>query len=891
MTSHTDPPDRLASGLGYWRLDRVVPADHLKRLPFVVRVFLENALRRLGRGTEQKHVDMLAAWPNGAREEFPFFPARVIFQDFTGVPCVADLAAVRAAVARLGGDATKVNPLIPGDLVVDHSVLVDVFGRADAFKRNVEMEYDRNRERYAFLRWAQQSFHGLQIVPPGAGIVHQVNLEFLGRVVHEAGGVAFPDTLLGTDSHTTMIGGLGVLGWGVGGIEAEAALLGEPVTLLTPTVVGMKLHGRLPEGATATDFVLAMTELLRRHGVVGKFVEFHGDGLDSLTVPDRATIANMSPEYGATEGIFPVDAQVLTYLRGTGRDDSLVALVEEYTKANGMFRETGDPDPSYDEHLEFDLASVEPSLAGPKRPQDRTGLPGVRTAFRRELDTLLGSPPGGGGTAVAEAPAIRRTRVQTGDGAVELADGSVVIAAITSCTNTSNPSVMVGAGLLARNALARGLRTPPTVKTSLAPGSPVVMDYLRSAGLVEPLEGLGFFLVGFGCTTCIGNSGPLPDTIANAIDENDFACVAVLSGNRNFEGRIHPQVRMSFLASPPLVVAYALAGTVDVDLTSDPLGLDADGAPVYLRDIWPSAEEVAKTVAASMDPASYVERKKHLWDGDENWNSLPVPEGDLYAWDPTSTYITEPPFVADTGREPDAVRDIASARCLVYVGDSVTTDHISPAGAIKAASPAGEWLKAHAVTPDKLHSYGARRGHHDVMVRGTFANIRLRNKLVPGVEGGYTAHLPDGEQTTIFDAAERYRADGVPLIIIAGKEYGSGSSRDWAAKGVKLLGVQAVIAESYERIHRSNLAQMGVLPLQFADDPAALNLTGRETFDIAGLTGDLQPGQTIAVVAHREDGTELRFDTVSRLDAPTEVRYFREGGILPHVVRKMLAAG
>jgi aconitate hydratase len=893
--------DRLQTAggaAGLWRLDRVIEPGRLARLPFIVRVFMENVVRHIGRGTDESHVAALSAWPQGEHGEIPFFPARVIFQDFTGVPVVADLAAIRAAVARLGGDPARVNPLIPGDLVVDHSVLVDVFGVRTAFERNVEMEYERNRERYAFLRWAQQSFHGLSIVPPGSGIVHQVNLEFLSPVVmtaeHDGERVAYPDTLVGTDSHTTMIGGLGVLGWGVGGIEAEAALLGEPVTLLTPVVVGVRLSERLREGATATDFVLTMTELLRKHGVVGKFVEFFGDGLDGLTVPDRATISNMSPEYGATEGIFPVDDQTLAYLRATGRSDDVVDLAERYAKEQGLFRRTGDPDPTYSESIEFDLDTVEPSLAGPKRPQDRVGLPGVRRAFRDELTAMRtgdGVPPPGGGTAVAEAPSITRVRVEGPTGAEELADGSVVIAAITSCTNTSNPSVMVGAGLLARNAVARGLSTKPTVKTSLAPGSPVVIDYLKRAGLIDPLEKLGFYLVGFGCTTCIGNSGPLPPEVAAAVDENDLSVVAVLSGNRNFEGRIHPQVRMSFLASPPLVVAYALAGTVDVDLTADPLGLDGDGRPVYLRDIWPSSSDIAETIAASMDPEAYRARRGHIFEGEERWNSLPVPEGSLYAWDSQSTYITEPPFVSGIGLSAPTVTDIAGARVLVSVGDSVTTDHISPAGSIKAGSPAALWLEERGVTKDKLHSYGARRGHHEVMVRGTFANIRLRNKLAPGTEGGVTVHLPDREETTIFDAAERYRAEGVPLLVLAGKEYGAGSSRDWAAKGTALLGVRAVIAESYERIHRSNLAQMGVLPLEFppGQNAESLGLDGSETYELTGIAGDLKPGAAVHIVARADGGGRVvEFDAVSRLDTPTEVRYFSEGGILPYVVRRML---
>ena len=890
--------------VGFVPLTRAADEETLRGLPYVIRIFLENALRKLGDGTEQEHVEALAGWPGTGHREIPFFPARVVLQDFTGVPVVADLAAMRAAVARLGGDPARVNPRIPGDLVIDHSVIVDVFRSPQAFARNVEMEYERNGERYAFLRWAQQAFNDFSVLPPGAGIVHQVNLEHLGKVVMTADRdgetVAYPDTLVGTDSHTTMIGGLGILGWGVGGIEAEAALVGEPVTLLTPEVVGLRLTGEMEEGITATDLVLAVTELLRRHGVVGKFVEFFGPGLHTLTVPDRATIANMSPEYGATEGIFPVDVQTLAYLRGTGRDEDLVDLVERYTKAQGIFHEPDDPEPTYSELLEFDLSSLEPSLAGPKRPQDRVSLAGVRGAFRSELAEQR-TPVHSGSPARGESPAehveerpepeIRRIQVQMDEGAEALADGSVVIAAITSCTNTSNPSVMVASGLLARNAVERGLTVGPTVKTSLAPGSPVVMDYLRNAGLIEPLERLGFSLVGFGCTTCIGNSGPLPEPVAQAIDEHGIAGVAVLSGNRNFEGRIHPQVRMSFLASPPLCVAYALAGTADVNLTEDPIGLDRDGTPVYLREIWPSNDEVARVVNEAMDPNAYRERYGQIFEGDDRWKALAVPEGDLYAWDPESTYITEPPFVGDIGPEPEPVEDIRGGRVLVSVGETVTTDHISPAGSIPADSPAGRWLQDRGVPKLQLHSYGARRGHHEVMVRGTFGNIRLRNQLAAGAEGGVTTHLPSGEQTTIFEAAERYRQEGTPLLVLAGHEYGAGSSRDWAAKGTQLLGVKAVIAQSFERIHRSNLAQMGVLPLQFSDGESrdSLGLDGTEVYDIEGV-GDVEPGATLPVLARRENGTEVRFEVRCRLDTPTEVRYFRHGGILPAVVRELAKA-
>jgi len=881
--------DTAAGPVSYWPLTEAAEPDRIARLPFVVRVFLENVLRNQGRGTDPDHVALLLGFPEAPAEEFPFHPARVVLQDFTGVPAVADLAALRAAVDRLGGDPEAVNPKIPVDLVIDHSVQVDAFGSGSAFARNVELEFERNRERYAFLRWAQKAFDRFRVVPPGAGIVHQVNLEYLAHVVFTAEQdgttVSYPDTLLGTDSHTTMIGGLGVLGWGVGGIEAEAAMLGEPIGMLVPTVVGVRLDGAMPEGSTATDLVLAITELLRAYGVVGKFVEFYGPGLESLTVADRATISNMSPEYGATEGIFPIDAQTITYLRNTGREEGHVDLVERYARAQGLFHEPNAPDPVFNEHLTFDLASLEPSLAGPRRPQDRVALAGVGQRFRDELPRFKSSA-GGGAVDIRRKtePALTQATVALNGDSAQLSDGSVVIAAITSCTNTSNPSVMVGAGLLARNAVERGLSVSPTVKTSMAPGSPVVMDYLTNAGLVGPLEALGFHLVGFGCTTCIGNSGPLTDTIAAAIDANDLTCAAVLSGNRNFEGRIHPQVRMSFLASPPLVVAYALAGSVNIDLSTDPIGHDRQGNPVYLREIWPSSEEIATTVGASMDPEAFRKRYGQIFDGDERWKALPTPEGSLYQWDAGSTYIAQPPFVEETVMDAPPVTDIKDARVLVYVGDSVTTDHISPAGPIAATSPAGEWLTERGVERGRLHSYGARRANHEVMVRGTFANIRLRNEIGQDKEGGYTTHLPTGELVTIFEAADRYRADGTPLVVLAGLEYGSGSSRDWAAKGTLLLGVRAVLAASYERIHRTNLIQMGVLPLELPDTPQALGLTGAETIDIEGL-GDLAPGRDVPVV-FRSDGRERVIVTQARIDTQTELRYFREGGILPSVVRE-----
>jgi aconitate hydratase len=890
--------DTAAGTVSYWPLDEVLEPGELARLPYVVRIFLENVLRHQRKGTSEEHIRLLADWPATSGAEFPYFPARVILQDFTGVPAVADLAALRSAVARLGGQPRAVNPKIPVDLVIDHSVIVDAFGNSAAFAHNVELEFERNRERYAFLRWAQEAFERFRVVPPGAGIVHQVNLEYLAPVVvmdqPHRNTVAYPDTLVGTDSHTTMIGGLGVVGWGVGGIEAEAAMLGEPLGMLLPIVVGVRLDGTMPEGATATDLVLAVTELLRGHGVVGKFVEFFGPGLRSLSVADRATISNMSPEYGATEGIFPIDAQTIAYLRNSGRDESHIDLVERYAKAQGLFHTIDAPEPVFNETLSFDLASLEPSLAGPRRPQDRVAIAGLGERFRNELEKM--SPRGGSGGRSHERRSLpvsvsgQRQTSANGGSPTDLTDGSVVIAAITSCTNTSNPSVMVGAGLLARNAVERGLRVAPTVKTSIAPGSPVVVDYLTNAGLIEPLEALGFYLVGFGCTTCIGNSGPLSDPIAEAIDHNQLACAAVLSGNRNFEGRIHPQVKMSFLASPPLVVAYALAGTVDTDLTTEPIGNDRDGNPVYLRDIWPTSEQIAQTVAAAMDPQAFRNRYGQIFDGDERWNALPVPKGSLYEWEPSSTYLAEPPFVRDTQVEPPAVQDIENARALVYVGDSVTTDHISPAGVIAATSPAGDWLKQRGVDPQHLHSYGARRGNHEVMVRGTFANIRLRNEIADGKEGGYTTHFPTGEVVTVFEAAERYRREGTPLIIWAGREYGTGSSRDWAAKGTQLLGVRAVLAASYERIHRANLVQMGVLPLELPDTPQALGLTGREGVSIRGLAA-LEPGATVAVVTSDPDtGQERTIEARSRVDTKAELGYFRAGGILASVVREKARA-
>ncbi len=858
----------------------------VSRLPYSIKILLEAALRQLdGFTITEQDVTTLAGWPQGAAErEIPYKPARVILQDFTGVPSVVDLAAMRAAVARLGGNPQRINPVVPVDLVIDHSVQVDLFGSPLALQFNAEREFERNRERYEFLRWGQQAFDNFRVVPPATGIVHQVNLEYLARVVQtqEMGDetLAFPDTLIGTDSHTTMINGLGVLGWGVGGIEAEAVMLGQPMYMLMPQVVGLRLTGRLREGVTATDLVLTVTHMLRQKGVVGKFVEFYGPGLDTLSLPDRATIANMAPEYGATIGFFPVDDETLAYLRHTGRSPELVDLVERYCKDQGLFRTASTPDPLFSETLELDLSTVEASLAGPKRPQDRIPLREARQAYRSAI--------GHNG--------YRRAMVEVDGVQAEIGDGAVVIAAITSCTNTSNPSVMIGAGLLAKKAVERGLRVPPTVKTSLAPGSKVVTRYLGEAGLMPYLEALRYHVVGYGCTTCIGNSGPLPEPIAEAIREHDLTVAAVLSGNRNFEGRIHPLARLSYLASPPLVIAYALAGTVDIDLTRDPLGHAPDGQPIYLRDIWPSAEEIAETIRRSLKPEMFAEEYHDVFDGNEAWNAMAVPQGDLYAWDPTSTYIQEPPFFADLALDVPAPQDIRGARVLAMLGDSVTTDHISPAGAIPITSPAGQYLIAHGVEPRDFNSYGSRRGNHEVMMRGTFANTRLRNLLVPDVEGGVTIYLPpgaasreQGEQMTIYDAAMRYKAKGTPLIVIAGKEYGTGSSRDWAAKGTALLGVRAVLAESFERIHRSNLVGMGVLPLQFktGENAQTLGLTGYEVYDIEGL-GDLQPRQEVSVRARRADGTVLTFTMICRIDSPVEVKYYRNGGILHAVLRDMM---
>jgi aconitate hydratase len=863
------------------------------RLPMTVKVLLEGLLRAAAGGAvSEESVRALAAWPAppppGA--EVPYRPSRVLLQDFTGVPAVVDLAAMRSAMQRVGKDASRIDPLVPADLVIDHSVQVDVFGSNDAYDRNLEREYERNHERYALLRWAQQAFHNFSVVPPGMGICHQVNLEYLARVVHvrdhDGGRIAIPDTLVGTDSHTTMVNGLGVLGWGVGGIEAEAALLGQPMFLSTPLVLGVRFSGQLPVGSTATDLVLTLTEMLRRHGVVGKFVEFCGTGLSSLSVADRATMSNMCPEYGATSALFPVDAQTLRYLEMTNRPRDHVDLVERYCRTQGLFRTDESETPEFTELLELDLGSVEPSVAGPRRPQDRVALPRIWESFTKAFPVESargddGAPAAetesGGGAVVAVRPAA------------QVEHGSVVIAAITSCTNTSNPSVMVAAGLLAKKAVELGLQAAPAVKPSLAPGSRVVTDYLQRAGLLEPLEKLGFFLVGYGCTTCIGNSGPLASPeIEAAVEQKSLNVAAVLSGNRNFEARIHPLVRASYLASPPLVVAFALAGTVDIDLDRDPIGRTPDGRDVHLRELWPSPEEVAATVEECVRGEMFEREYAHIFDGDEHWHRMKSPTGPIYEWDPQSTYVREPPFFSEMADDAQGVRDIEAARVLVLFGDSVTTDHISPAGSISPASPAGRYLVEHGVERHEFNSYGSRRGNHEVMVRGTFANIRLRNRLA-SQEGYWTTHQPDGEEMTIYDASLRYRDENVPLVVLAGREYGSGSSRDWAAKGPLLLGVRAVIAESFERIHRSNLVGMGVVPLEFerGQGVEALGLTGRESFSIGGLAR-LQPRASLDVEVTREDGSTTSFRALARVDNQTELDYLQHGGVLSMVLRQLM---
>jgi len=889
----------------------------VSRLPYSLRILLENLLRREdGRSVRADEIEKLARWDpkKTPDDEIAFMPARVLMQDFTGVPAVVDLAAMRDAMQGMGGDPTTVNPLLPAELVIDHSVIVDEFGTSTAFQANADLEFQRNRERYALLRWAQQTFRGFRVVPPDTGIVHQVNLEYLARVVftsEEREPQAYPDTLVGTDSHTTMINGLGVLGWGVGGIEAEAAMLGQPVSMLIPQVVGFRLTGKLAEGATATDLVLTVTEMLRKKGVVGNFVEFYGPGIATLPVADRATIGNMAPEYGATVGIFPVDQETIRYLEFTGRPKEQVQLVEAYMKEQGLFHSGTSPEPAYSDTLALDLSTVEPSLAGPRRPQDRVALRDVPRNFQLVLPTLVkptspiappsdvrnhweaeGGQPFGGSTAVAAPP---RTHVDlTIDGTnCKLRHGSVVIAAITSCTNTSNPSVMLAAGLVAKKAVERGLTSQPWVKTSLAPGSKVVTDYLQQAGLMRYLEQLRFHLVGYGCTTCIGNSGPLPEPVSAAVAEGELVVCAVLSGNRNFEGRIQQEVRANYLASPPLVVAYALAGRIDLDLQTDPLGTGKDGKPVYLRDIWPSAKEVDDLIRSSIKSAMFHKEYGEVFAGDARWRDLPVPAGDRFAWEPESTYIRRAPYFDGMPKTPGPITDIRDGRILCLLADSITTDHISPAGSIRKTSPAGRYLVERGVEPKDFNSYGSRRGNHEVMVRGTFANVRLKNLLAPGTEGPVTLHLPDGEQMTIYEASVKYQADRVPLLVIAGKEYGAGSSRDWAAKGPRLLGVRAVIAQSYERIHRSNLVGMGILPLQFLPGatPETLRLTGKETFDLTGLAGLLTEGfprgKELTVTATRPDASTTQFPTTVRIDTPQELQYYRHGGILEYVLRQL----
>ncbi len=851
----------------------------LAKLPFSLRILLENLLRcEDGRSVRPNDIRALAGWtPNAAQKEIAFMPARVLLQDFTGVPAIVDLATMREAVKRMGGNPARINPLFPAELVIDHSVQVDKFGEANAFGLNAELEFQRNVERYAFLRWGQTAFKNFKVVPPDTGICHQVNLEYLARVVcampYGNRFEAYPDSVVGTDSHTTMVNALGVFGWGVGGIEAEAAMLGQPSSMLIPEVVGFRLHGKLREGATATDLVLTVTEILRKKGVVGKFVEFYGTGLSTLSVPDRATIANMAPEYGATMGFFPVDSETLAYLQFTGRAHEHIALVEAYCKEQSLFRTDSTPDPIFSDKLELDLGSVEPTVAGPKRPQDRVALRNAKSSF----------------TKVVEGAPQKHIQVRNNGDSFDFSSGAVVIAAITSCTNTSNPSLMLGAGLLAKKAVERGLQVKPWVKTSLAPGSKVVTDYLAAAGLTPFLEKLKFHLVGYGCTTCIGNSGPLSDAISAAIKENNLVAVAVLSGNRNFEGRIHPLVRANYLASPPLVVAYALAGRMDLDLTSEPLGNDKSGKPVFLSDIWPTPQEIETTVRSAVTTGMYTKQYSEVYEGDAHWKGMRVPQGDLYQWDPKSTYIKLPPFFENMPKTPPPLADVHAARVLAILGDSVTTDHISPAGSIPVDSPAGKYLIANGVKAHEFNSYGARRGNHEVMVRGTFGNIRLRNQLAPGTEGGWTLYLPGSEKMSIYDAAVKYREAGVPLVVIAGKEYGSGSSRDWAAKGTRLLGVRAVIAESYERIHRSNLIGMGVMPLEFkaGENRESLGLTGHEIFDIEGIAS-LAPGKSISVRAKSEAGKTKQFSVIARADTPEEVSYYHHGGILQYVLRQML---
>ncbi|MGD8192336.1 aconitate hydratase AcnA [Brevibacillus ginsengisoli] len=879
----------------YYRLQGLEEqgTGEVSKLPFSIKVLLEAAVRQFdGRAITKEHVNSLANWTKGrdANQEVPLMPARIVLQDFTGVPAVVDLAAMREAMKRNGGDPKRINPLVPVDLVIDHSVMVDAFGSKDALETNMNLEFERNEERYRFLRWAQTAFNNFRAVPPATGIVHQVNLEYLATVVasREVDGetVVFPDSLVGTDSHTTMINGLGVLGWGVGGIEAEAGMLGQPMYFVTPEVVGFKLTGTLAEGATATDLALTVTQMLRKKGVVGKFVEFYGPGLSNISLADRATVANMAPEYGATMGFFPVDAETLNYLRQTGREEDLIQLVETYTKSQGMFRTDETPDPVFSETLELDLSTVVPSLAGPKRPQDRVEL----TAMKESFNSSIRTPIDKGGFGLSDDKINQAVTVNhpTGE-TTTMKTGAVVIAAITSCTNTSNPSVMLGAGLVAKKAVEKGLTKPAYVKSSLTPGSRVVTQYLIDAGLLDSLETIGFNVAGYGCATCIGNSGPIPDEVAKAISDNDMTVAAVLSGNRNFEGRIHALVKANYLASPPLVIAYALAGTVDIDLTKDPIGTGKDGQPVYLKDIWPTPQEINAAMGKAMNPELFRAQYGNVFTANERWNQIPTPQGDLYEWNGESTYIQEPPFFQNLEGEVGHIEDIKGAKTLALMGDSVTTDHISPAGNIAPTSPAGIYLQGKGVERKDFNSYGARRGSHDVMMRGTFANIRIRNQVAPGTEGGVTTYLPTGEVESIYDASMKYQASNTPLVVIAGKEYGTGSSRDWAAKGTFLLGVKAVIAESFERIHRANLVGMGVLPLQFAGDASwkSLGITGRETFDIVGLSDEVQPGQQAKVIATREDGSKFEFDVIVRLDSLVDVDYYRNGGILQNVLRQL----
>lgn len=878
----------------YYRINKLTEdgvAD-ISRYPFSIKILLEALLRNVdGFFVSEEDVINLAKWNAAApeRQEVPFKPARVILQDFTGVPAVVDLAALRSAMQRMGGDPGLINPAVPVDLVIDHSVQVDSFASPDAIAINADFEFRRNRERYEFLAWGQKAFENFRVVPPATGIVHQVNLEYLAKGVFIKDGVAYPDTLVGTDSHTTMINGIGVLGWGVGGIEAEAVMLGQPYYLVTPQVIGFKLYGKLPEGTTATDLTLTVVQMLRQKGVVDKFVEFYGDGLSSMSLPDRATIANMAPEYGATMGFFPVDDETLAYMRRTGRTEEEVALLEAYAKAQGIFRTDGMPEPVFTDTLELDLSTVVPSMAGPKRPQDRIQL----TDLKQDFNDSLRAPVGAKGYGLSDEQINTTVKMNTEDGGLEVTHGMVAIAAITSCTNTSNPSVMVGAGLLAKKAVEKGLKVPPYVKTSLAPGSRVVTEYLNKSGLTQYLDELGFHTVGYGCTTCIGNSGPLPEEVVTVIEEGDLVAGGVLSGNRNFEGRISPHVRANYLASPPLVVAFALAGSVDFDMYNDPIGQDQDGNDVFLQDIWPTLQEIEQTIAESLTPAMYLEQYANVFDGNPEWNAIEGVDGDIYNWDENSTYVQEPPFFVGLAPVPDQIRPIEGARVLVKVGDSITTDHISPAGAIPSNSPAGHFLTERGVERRDFNSFGSRRGNDRIMTRGTFGNIRLKNQMAPGTEGGWTRHQPSDEEMTIFDASLRYKEEDVPTIVLAGAEYGTGSSRDWAAKGTLLLGAKAVIAKSFERIHRNNLIGMGVLPLTFAEGQGhdSLGLTGHETFDILGLDDDLQVMQEVTVRATDADGHEKTFKATVRLHTPVEIEYYRNGGILQTVLRRLLQEG